>query len=65
MRYVFGFILAYVIVAPLTPLISYDLRETEWTNILTYLWLIGGYVTFFLSILIGMIIAGARLTHRR
>jgi hypothetical protein len=52
LRYIICPVVAYIMAAPLTSLISLDLRETEWTNIVTYLWLIGAWIVWGLIALV-------------
>lgn len=47
MRILFGLVLSYIIAAPLTERISFDLRLTHWADIMTYVfWLCGGLIWF-------------------
>ena len=39
MKNVLHIVLAYLLACPLTSMVSLDLTQTEWTNILTYLWI--------------------------
>ncbi len=44
----FGLALMYLIAAPLTSLISLDMRETEWANVMTYfIWLFSPFIWMF------------------
>ena len=44
MQYLFALVLAYVVAAPFTDLISYDLTETAWMNVLTYVYLVLAWI---------------------
>lgn len=63
MRYLIGLIFAYVLAAPLTELISFDLRETEWLNILTYVWLAFGGLVWCAFAFFALIIAAALVSR--
>jgi len=54
MKYLFGFVASYLMAAPLTTLISFDMRETEWANLLTYVWLVGAWIILGIIFLAGI-----------
>lgn len=49
-RALFIFILCYLAACPWTDLVSLDMRETEWTNALTYVWLLGGWLVCWVAV---------------
>lgn len=54
MQLIVDILIAYIVAAPLTSLISFDLRLTEWTNIWTYIYWGLGRAIWFLIIFIGI-----------
>lgn len=46
LRFIACPLVAYIMAAPLTSLISLDLRETEWTHVMTYVWWAGSWVVW-------------------
>ena len=59
MRTLFSLVVAYIFAAPLTSLISLDLRATEWTNILTYvIWACSGLIWIAIFYVVVLVIAG-------
>ena len=49
MRIVFGLVISYLMAAPLTELISLDMTQTHWGNILTYvIWMFSGVIWLFI-----------------
>lgn len=61
LKYVICPLVAYLMAAPLTSLISLDLRETEWLHVLTYVWWAGSWVVWgLIALAVGAIIAWRR-----
>jgi|GEM_PF-6733822 len=41
-------LLGYVLACPLTSRVSLDITQTEWTHLLTYVWILGSGVIWLL-----------------
>ena len=60
MKYILTPLILYIMAAPLTELISLDLRETDWLNLWTYaIWAFAGgiYGVLVLLFIAGMAVA--------
>ena len=58
LRYIIFAIIAYALAAPLTSRISFDLTQTEWTNLWTYVWWAGSFVVWgIIGVVIGIYFA--------
>lgn len=60
MRYILCALISYIMAAPLTSLISFDLTETAWTNLWTYIWWAGSWMVWGLIALCVMAFAAAQ-----
>jgi hypothetical protein len=40
MKPLISLLIGYILAAPLTTLVSLDMRQTEWFNLLTYFWIV-------------------------
>lgn len=59
MRTLFSLVVSYIFAAPLTSLISLDLRATEWANIMTYVvWACSGLIWVAMFYVVVLLIAG-------
>lgn len=53
-------LLMYLLASPFTTLIALDLRDTEWTNVGTYLWWLFGWVIWAAGGLTALWVVGSR-----
>ena len=65
MKYAVTAIVSYLLAAPLTSLISLDMRLTEWTNIMTYVfWLFAVVIWGFIMVMVAALFVAIRHTGR-
>lgn len=59
MRYIICLVVAYLTAAPMTSRISLDLTQTEWTHVLTYVWLAGAWIVWGILFFVAFIVFAA------
>ena len=59
MKYLWQILIGYLLATPLTDKVELNLVNTEWTNILTYVWIIGSFAVWaaFMLAILGIITA--------
>lgn len=43
MGFIFRLVVGYLLACPLSSLVSLDMTQTAWGNILTYIWILGAF----------------------
>jgi len=63
MKYLFQLTTGYLFAAPLTDKVQLNMMDTDWGNLLTYLWIMFGN-TIFAIIVLAVVIIGEVLGRR-
>ena len=56
MKYIVQILFAYLMAAPLTDKVELNLANTEWTNILTYVWIAGAGAAWMAIFMAGVFV---------
>ena len=59
MKYLWQIIVGYLLAVPLTSKVQLNIMDTQWENILTYIWIVGAFAIWSVIGIVVIMLVGA------